>query len=96
MSCIYCLLTDKSWKNCHCGGVVAHCVNPARQHPNVPPLDHAGLHSERVVDKEGNIDNNYTRVNSVYCTRRACKSYTETINDETCDLRDLQGRDRKR
>lgn len=77
MTCAYCELTDQRWKNCRCGGKVVRCTHPDRQYPNVPPLDHAGIHSERVI-RNGEIVTEYMRVNSRFCTARTCRNYTET------------------
>ena len=83
MICQYRELTDQDWKNCRCGARLAYCSHPARQHPNTPPLDPAGFHSERILDETGEPRTDKTRVNSLYCTAKHCKSYTEEEAAET-------------
>lgn len=73
--CIYRTLTSERWKLCRHGGMVALCRCPSRQHPNCPPFDPAGYHSERVLDDNGVIQTEYTRVKSTYCTPQHCTNY---------------------
>ncbi|MCR5360351.1 MAG: hypothetical protein K6E55_10755 [Thermoguttaceae bacterium] len=77
VNCTYCELTAERWKLCRCGARVALCRHPARQYPHTPPLDHAAFHSERAAGENGEIVTEYTRVNSLYCTRRTCRNYEE-------------------
>lgn len=77
MTCLHQTLTAADWKLCRCGAKVAECRAPERQHPNTPPLDPAAFHAERAADERGGIITEYTRVNSLYCTPRTCRNYTE-------------------
>ena len=83
MTCRHQTLTPAPWKNCSCGARLAYCSHPARQYPNTPPLDYAGFHSERILDETGTPETGRMRVNSLYCTAKYCKSYTEEGTAET-------------
>lgn len=77
MTCRFQTITEEPWRGCRCGARVAICTQPDRQHPNTPPLDPAGFHSERAAGPGGEIRTDHTRVNSNYCTARTCRNYTE-------------------
>ena len=79
---------------CKCGFNLCRC--PERVPPAVRPFDAAGIHSHTRYTVDGQEKTDYIIVKRKFCDKRACINYKETYNDEACDLRDLQGRDRER
>ena len=96
MICVYQELTPEPWRLCRCGGKKAKCTAPERQHPNTPPFDPAGFHSERVPGADGNPRSDFFLVNSLYCTRQHCRNFTPGENRESERHEDSSLRNRER
>lgn len=77
MTCKHGTDTGEKWRNCRCGATAVKCAAPERQHPKTPPLDHAGFHSTRVPGENGEPRSDYYLTNSLYCTAKHCRSYSE-------------------